>query len=132
DAELLAILWMGAALAGVAASGSRLYTTYFIATLPVLALLVALSFARLTTRAGVWVWSALLVAATAVVIVRTPVVERFTTTLEADWSARRGATPSYLERFGGYGNGRGFSARANAELVAYLGEHSTADETVFI
>ena len=132
DAELLAILWMGAALAGVAASGSRLYTTYFIATLPVLALLVALSFARLTTRAGVWVWSALLVAATAVVIVRTPVVERFTTTLEADWSARSGATPSYLERFGGYGNGRGFSARANAELVAYLREHSTADETVFI
>ena len=38
----------------------------------------------------------------------------------------------YLERFGDYGNKRGYSARANAELAQYVREHTTPEERVFL
>jgi hypothetical protein len=39
---------------------------------------------------------------------------------------------SYLERFGGYDNGRGYSARANAELAAYIRAHTSPDDRIFL
>jgi hypothetical protein len=38
----------------------------------------------------------------------------------------------YLERFGGYGNARGYSARANDELAAYVRQHTEATDQIFL
>lgn len=46
-----------------------------------------------------------------------------------DGSARRAA---YLEMFGGYANGRGYSARANEELSSYLRAHTNASDRLYI
>jgi hypothetical protein len=52
----------------------------------------------------------------------------------ADFGALRGGVdrPAYLERFGGYGNNRGYSARANAELSDYIRAHTAADDRIFL
>src|SRR5690348_5077745 len=39
---------------------------------------------------------------------------------------------SYLEEFGGYGNGRGYSARANDELAEYVRAHTTPDDRIYL
>ena len=46
----------------------------------------------------------------------------------ADFAVLRGSMDraAYLERFGGYANDRGYSARANAELAAYVRAHTVA------
>ena len=46
-----------------------------------------------------------------------------------DGSARRA---EYLEMFGGYANGRGYSARANEELSTYLRAHTNASDRLYI
>ena len=60
---------------------------------------------------------------------------RFWGALQADLDARAtggdGRLP-YLERFGGYNTGRGYSARANSELAAYISAHSAPGERVYI
>jgi hypothetical protein len=53
----------------------------------------------------------------------------------ADLAALRGHINQqdyYEEYFGGYNNNRGYSARANAELGAYIRNHTSADERVFL
>jgi hypothetical protein len=39
---------------------------------------------------------------------------------------------THLERFGGYDNKRGYSARANAELAQYIRAHTAPDERIFL
>ena len=39
---------------------------------------------------------------------------------------------AYLERFGGYANNRGYSARANAELADYVRAHTAPDDRIFL
>ena len=39
---------------------------------------------------------------------------------------------AYLERFGDYGNQRGYSARANAELADYVASHTLPNERIFL
>jgi hypothetical protein len=39
---------------------------------------------------------------------------------------------SFLDRFGGYGNDRGYSARANDELATYVRDHTTRDDRIFL
>jgi hypothetical protein len=52
----------------------------------------------------------------------------------ADFDLLRGRADqtAYLERFGGYANSRGYSARANAELAAYVREHTTPQDRIFL
>src|SRR4029078_17822 len=52
----------------------------------------------------------------------------------ADLGALRGTEQEaqYLERFGGYANDRGYSARANAEMSGYIRTHTTPDERIFL
>jgi len=59
---------------------------------------------------------------------------RVFTWAQADLGLLRGATDraAYLERFGGYDNQRGFSARANDELARYVREHTAPDDRVFL
>ena len=53
---------------------------------------------------------------------------------QVDFDRLRGRSEAnaYLERFGGYGNNRGYSARANAELAEYVRQHTTPDDRVFL
>src|SRR5262249_12619746 len=39
---------------------------------------------------------------------------------------------AYLDGFGGYGNDRGYSARANEELASYIRANTSPDDRVFL
>ena len=39
---------------------------------------------------------------------------------------------AYLDRFGGYGNERGYSARANEELASYVDANTSPDDQIFL
>jgi hypothetical protein len=54
--------------------------------------------------------------------------------VEADYAALRGTLDrsTYLDRFGGYGNDRGYSARANEELATYVRDHTSSDDRIFL
>jgi len=136
-APLLAACWLAAAAVAAAANGIRLYSTYWIPATPALAL------------AGGWLigsaidgssWILRGVAAAAIVLggfgsVRAHQPERAWRRLVADATAlARGTTtdPAYLELFGGYRTGRGYSARANQELSDYLRAHSEDGDRVYI
>ena len=43
----------------------------------------------------------------------------------------RGDRTVYLEVFGGYANNRGYSARANEELAAYIASHTGPDDVIY-
>jgi hypothetical protein len=51
-----------------------------------------------------------------------------------DFNRLRGLTgeAEYLDDFGGYGDRRGYSARANAELSRYVREHTAPDDRIFL
>jgi hypothetical protein len=68
------------------------------------------------------------------VLVQRNFVGRIATDIEDDVSVLGGQTDrnAYLERFGGYANARGYSARANAELAAYVHERTRPDDRVFL
>jgi hypothetical protein len=53
---------------------------------------------------------------------------------EADLAVMRGVLDrsTFLDRFGGYGNDRGYSARANDELASYIRDHTTPDDRIFL
>jgi 4-amino-4-deoxy-L-arabinose transferase-like glycosyltransferase len=123
-------LWLTASIVAAAANGTRVYSTYFQQCLPPLALLAGLLFVGpnpASTRAR---WR--LIALGAVLLIgawrvqKVGVFERVSTAMTADlgqWRAApddRQARLQYLGRFGSYAAGRGFSARANAELTEYL------------
>ena len=44
----------------------------------------------------------------------------------------RGDRVAYLERFGGYANSRGYSARANEELAAFIRARTGRDDRIFL
>ena len=61
-------------------------------------------------------------------------VDRVFGSAAADLAQLRGQVDSstYLDRFGGYANNRGYSARANAELGDYVRARTSPDERVFL
>jgi hypothetical protein len=135
-------LWLTASIVAAAANGTRVYSTYFQQCLPPLALLAGLLFAGpnpATARAR-WRYAAL--AAVLLIgawrVQKVGVIERVSTAMAADlgqWRAAptdRDARLQYLGRFGSYAAGRGFSARANAELTDYLAAHYPNGERVYI
>ncbi|MBI2834823.1 MAG: hypothetical protein HYX76_10410 [Acidobacteria bacterium] len=129
----LGALWLAGALAGAFASGARLFTTYFIPSLPPLALLAAGLFASASRRRVAVQASAAILAAA--VIAHYGYTRRvyLVTAANLQQLTRDGdRQEAYLERFGGYANGRGYSARANAELAAYLRAHTSPADRVFI
>lgn len=133
----LGVCWLAAATIAAAANGFRLYTTYFMPTLPPLAWLAAWLFSataagpreRLVKALEICVLVLALVAAH-----RGGYFVRGWQATAADvaglmaWTDRS----TYLERFGGYANGRGYSARANAELTEYLRRETTSADAIFI
>jgi hypothetical protein len=131
----LAVIW-GAAGAGVImVNGARLFNSYFIQVLPPLALLGAWVLAdalRGSSTRRVTRWT--VVALMAMLLVQRDYAGRVFGTARADFDALAGRSDptAYLERFGGYDNQRGYSARANAELAAYIRSHTEPDDRVFL
>ena len=131
----LTVLWGGAAACMIVVNGVRLFNSYFIPPLVPLALLAAWMFTDAvkgsTARKALAGIAAILMA---VLLVQRNYTARILDTLTADLDVRRGTLDrtAYLERFGGYANNRGYSARANAELASYVRDHTAHDDRVFL
>ncbi len=69
-----------------------------------------------------------------VVLVQRNYVEKVAGSAAADFGMLLGRSDrtAYLEQYGGYANERGYSARANEELAAYIRLHSDPDERIFL
>jgi hypothetical protein len=78
--------------------------------------------------------NAAIVVIAGIVAVRSHYPDRLVRYTAADLAQLRATAPraQYLEMFGGYANGRGYSARANDELASYLAAHSADGDRVYI
>jgi hypothetical protein len=131
----LAVAWGAAAALVIIVNGARLFNSYFIQALPPLALLAAwlLTDASRGSRSR-----RLLGVATGVLMLLALVNGQYGTKVSgwarADLAALAGGEDrvTYLERFGGYANRRGYSARANAELADYIRAHTGDDDRIFL
>lgn len=131
----VATIWGAGTFLMIVVNGSRLFNSYFSQALAPLALLTAWwlvdgaagSVVRRTAR-----------VATAIVMVALLWHRGFVTRVadaaraDAAVSAGRLDRLAYLERFGGYANGRGYSARANDELAAYIRSHTAPDDRIYL
>lgn len=131
----LALCWGGAATLVILVNGIRLFNAYFLQAYAPLCLMIAwwltdratTSRLRLATRGA-------MVAAMLVLLAVRPYAPRAIDRIGADWFRLSGTTSQsvYLETFGGYANGRGYSARANQELADYIRAHTVQSDTVFL
>jgi hypothetical protein len=132
----LAIAWLAATLIAIAANGARMYATYFLPTGPPLALLVGSLFDRSAGRTlnPQRLLNTAIVVLAGIVAVHSHYPDRLVRYTAADIAQLRGTAPraGYLEMFGGYANGRGYSARANDELASYLRTHSRDDDRLYV
>ena len=131
----VAVFWGGAAALVIIVNGARLFNTYFIQAFAPLAVLAAwLIGDRTRVSPGgrvVAVATALLMA---VLMIQRHYPTRVLEWAQADWDAVRGRLDrtAFLDRFGGYGNDRGYSARANDELAAYVRANTSFDDRIFL
>lgn len=131
----LAVLWGGAAALVIVVNGARLFNSYFINAHAPLALLGAWFLAdwagSSNTRRVIRAGTVLLMAA---LLVQRSYVPKVAESARADLGVLAGSLSpvDYLERFGGYANDRGYSARANAELAAYLAGRTQPDDRIFL
>lgn len=131
----LAVIWGGAAALVIVVNGARLFNTYFIQPFAPLALLATwLLVARARVSSGARLISLVTAAVMVMLLVQRHYVARVYEFIEADLGMMRGTIdrPAYLEKFGGYGNDRGYSARANEELAAYIRAHTDLDDRIFL
>ncbi|HET7697877.1 MAG TPA: hypothetical protein VFK57_19345 [Vicinamibacterales bacterium] len=131
----LAVIWGGAAVLVIVVNGARLFNSYFIQALPPLALLGA----WLLTEAARESRPRRAIAAAAAIVMAVLLVQRDYPArvfgwAAADFAALRGSMDwtAHLERFGGYANARGYSARANAELADYIRARTTPEDRIFL
>jgi hypothetical protein len=131
----LAIFWGTAAAVVIMVNGARLFNTYFIqafAPLAVLAAWVMGDRARESLNARVVAVATALVMAT--LMFQRSYPARVLEWARADLDLIRGRVDrtAYLDGFGGYGNDRGYSARANEELASYIRANSSSDDRIFL
>ena len=131
----LAVIWGAAAAIVIIVNGARLFNSYFTqayAPLAVLATWMLVDWAK-RVRIGQVVAVATAVVALVIVVKRDFVGRVFETT-RVDLAALTGEIDRtvYLERFGGYDNKRGYSARAIAELADYVRTRTSQDERIFL
>jgi 4-amino-4-deoxy-L-arabinose transferase-like glycosyltransferase len=131
----LAVLWGAAAAVAIMVNGMWLFNTYFIHALAPLALLVAW---WLSDRSAVSTMSKVLGVVTvmlmAALLVQRNFLPKIVDWTTADAAVLRGGADrtAYLERFGGYATGRGYSARANEELAEYVRAHTQPTDQVYL
>ena len=131
----LAVLWGAAAALVIVVNGARLFNTYFIQALAPLAVLAAWLLVQRPRESIGWrVVSAVTAALMLMILVQRHYVARVYEFAYADLAAMRGVIDrsTYLDRFGGYGNDRGYSARANEELARYVRQHTAPDDRIFL
>jgi hypothetical protein len=131
----LAVLWGGTAALVIIVNGARLFNSYFIQAFAPLAILAAWllgqaargPFARQAVSMGT---AALMLF----VLWDRHYPAKVYEWAQADLDVMRGRIdrPTYLDRFGGYANDRGYSARANDELATYVRDHTTPDDRIFL
>lgn len=131
----LAIAWGAAAAVAIYANGAWLFNAYFSQALAPLAILAA------WLLAGLWhgpAWRRVPAALAALLMVALLVTRGYPARVwswsMADLDALLGRTDhvAHLERFGGYANNRGYSARANDELAAYLRARTGPEDAVYL
>jgi hypothetical protein len=131
----LAVAWGGAGALVIVVNGARLFNSYFMQVLPPLALLAAwmLTLPRQRSRARMAV-ALLTLAVMAGVLVKRDYAGRVWHWASLDARSLSGAIDraAYLDQFGGYANGRGYSARANQELAEYVRAHTGPEERIFL
>ena len=131
----MAIAWGGAAAVAIYANGAWLFNSYFSQALAPLAILSAWLLAgargnRPSHRFAAWAAAALML----VLLLTRAYPARVLSVAAADLNELLGRTDhsAYLERFGGYANGRGYSARANGELVSYIRARTGRHDRIFV
>jgi len=131
----LAVCWGGAAALVIVVNGARLFNTYFIQAF---APLVVLATWLIVERARASIPARFISVATAALMLTLLLQRHYVTRVyewaQADIGVMRGTLDrtSYLDRFGGYGNNRGYSARANEELANYIRNHTTPDDRIYL
>lgn len=132
----LGLLWGAATVVVIVVNGARLFNSYFIQAFAPLCLMAAWLFAsELVTRMRyATVLRGLTVVAMVLALARHGYAPRAYASTMADFAALTGGEnrTAYLERFGGYANQRGYSARANEELALYVNAHTRPDERIFL
>jgi hypothetical protein len=133
ECPLFAMVWLTAVVCAIAANGVRMYATYFLPAGPPLALLAGWFLAE-HRRGRRAVFAAAMLTLAAFIAVRNHYPDRLIRYVTADVAQLRGhgSRDAYLELFGGYANGRGYSARANEELTRYLAGHSDSSDRLYI
>ena len=131
----LAMLWGAAAALVIIVNGARLFNTYFIQAYPPLAVLttwlLAEAFSPSRVRRGFANGTLMLML---LILLQRHYPAKVWESASADFDYLRGRLDrtAYLDRFGGYGNGRGYSARANDELAEYVRAHTTPDDRIYL
>lgn len=131
----LAVCWGAAAALVIFVNGIRLFNSYFINALAPLAIMAAWVLAGgRGGPAGRRVAAVAAAVAMVWLLVSRGYVPRVYGAVAADVRALAGVTDrvTYLERFGGYANSRGYSARANDELAKYIAARTHADDRIFL
>jgi hypothetical protein len=129
------VIWGAAAALVIVVNGARLFNSYFIQALAPLSLLAAWV---LTESARVSRVRRAIAAVTAVLMVvllwQRHYPAKVFGSARADFDVLRpGAdATAYLEGFGGYDNRRGYSARANSELAAYVRDHTAPGDQIYL
>lgn len=130
----LAVLWGGAAAAVILVNGVRLFNSYFINALAPLAVMTAWLLTDVLNRPGRRVLQLAGLAMLAWLLVERGYAGRVMDSASADLRRLTGQTSEedYLHAFGGYDNRRGYSARANEELAAYVRANTSPDDRIFL
>jgi len=130
----LAVLWGAGAALVIALNGNRLFSTYFLQAQPPLALLTAWVFAAdIRPRRAHRLAAAAAGLMMAYMLLHRNYAGKVYESVQADvrYLMHRVDPAEYLDRFGGYGNGRGYSARANAEVAAYVRARTKPDDLIY-
>jgi len=131
----LALAWGGAAVLVIVVNGMRLYYTYFVQ-----------AFAPLALVGGWWLttwWKesriqrvivAAVLAASVIFLVQRNYVPKVWDDFRSNVGelTGRGDHTMFLDRFGDYAGGGGYSARAHEELAAYVRSHTSPDDRIFL
>ena len=131
----LAVLWGAASAVVIIVNGARLFNTYFIQAFPPLAILATwLLVARLRGSTAARLVSAVTAVLMLTLLEQRHYIARVWEFGQADLAVMRGTVDrsAYLDKFGGYGNERGYSARANEELATYVRDHTAPDDRIFL
>jgi hypothetical protein len=133
---MLTLCWGAAAAVAIIANGVRLYNTYFIQALAPLALLAAWTLMGVARRDRLHRAAGALTAVLTLwmLLVARNYPLRVYDTTSADAARLTGTMDevAYLERFGGYDTERGYSARANHELAAWIAARTTPDDLIYL